>query len=136
MTETARTGPPANTRSVTELIDDATAQISRLIRDELQLARLEMRQKGKRFGRGAGLTGVAALLAFYGGAAVVAAAVLGLAELLPGWAAALIVAGALLTVAAILGLFGKKEVENAAPPIPREAIEGVHEDIEVIKDRR
>ncbi|WP_040779469.1 phage holin family protein [Nocardia pneumoniae] len=136
MTETARTGPPANTRSVTELIDDATAQISTLIRSELELARLEMRQKGKQFGRGAGLAGVAALLAFYGGAAVVAAAVLGLAELLPGWAAALIVAGALLTVAAVLGGFGKKEVEHAAPPIPREAVEGVQQDIEVIKDRR
>ncbi|WP_330230047.1 hypothetical protein OHA40_29205 [Nocardia sp. NBC_00508] len=38
MTETARTDPPASTRSVTELIDDATAQISRLIREERENA--------------------------------------------------------------------------------------------------
>ncbi|WP_280245211.1 phage holin family protein [Nocardia abscessus] len=136
MTETTQTRPPANSRSVTELVEDATAQLSRLIRDELQLARIEMRQKSKRFGRGAGLAGVAALLAFYGGAALIAAAVFGLAEVLPGWAAALIVAGALLVVAAILGLSGKKSVEQANPPIPQEAVESVREDIEVIKDRR
>jgi VIT1/CCC1 family predicted Fe2+/Mn2+ transporter len=136
MTDTTQIRPPANARSVTELVEDATAQVSRLIRDELQLARVEMREKGKRFGLGAGLAGVAALLAFYGGAALVAAAVLGLAEVLPGWASALIVAGALLVVAAVLGLSGKKSVEHAAPPIPREAVEGVREDIEVIKDRR
>ncbi|MBF6204264.1 MULTISPECIES: phage holin family protein [Nocardia] len=136
MTGTTPTRPPANSRSVAELVEDATAQLSRLIRDELQLARVEMRQKGKQFGRGAGLAGVAALLAFYGGAALVAAAVLGLTELLPGWASALIVAGALLVVAAILGLSGKKSVETATPPIPQEAVEGVREDIEVIKDRR
>ncbi|MGK8522756.1 phage holin family protein [Nocardia asteroides] len=136
MTETTQTRPPAHSRSVAELVEDATAQLSRLIRDELQLARVEMRQKGKQFGRGAGLAGVAALLAFYGGAALVAAAVLGLTELLPGWASALIVAGALLAVAAVLGLSGKKSVETASPPIPREAVEGVREDIEVIKDRR
>ncbi|WP_280493976.1 phage holin family protein [Nocardia asiatica] len=135
MTETTHR-PPANARSVTELVEDATAQLSRLIRDELQLARIEMRQKSKRFGRGAGLAGVAALLAFYGGAALVAAAVLGLTEVVPSWAAALIVAGALLVVAAILGMSGKKSVEQATPPIPQEAVEGVREDIEVIKDRR
>ncbi|MBF6167220.1 phage holin family protein [Streptomyces gardneri] len=136
MTGTTPTRPPANSRSVAELVEDATAQLSRLIRDELQLARVEMRQKGKQFGRGAGLAGVAALLGLYGGAALVAAAVLGLTELLPGWASALIVAGALLVVAAILGLSGKKSVETATPPIPQEAVEGVREDIEVIKDRR
>ncbi|MGQ4616042.1 phage holin family protein [Nocardia sp. R7R-8] len=136
MTETTQVRPPANTRSVSELVEDATAQLSRLIRDELQLARVEMREKGRRFGLGAGLAGVAALLAFYGGAALVAAAVLGLTEVLPGWASALIVAGALLVIAAVLGLAGKKSVEDANPPFPREAVEGVREDIEVIKDRR
>ncbi|MGV9974441.1 phage holin family protein [Nocardia beijingensis] len=136
MTETTQVRPPANSRSVSELVEDATTQLSRLIRDELQLARVEMREKGKRFGLGAGLAGVAALLAFYGGAALVAAAVLGLTEVLPGWASALIVAGALLVVAAVLGRAGKKSVEEANPPIPREAVEGVREDIEVIKDRR
>ncbi|MBF6192476.1 phage holin family protein [Nocardia implantans] len=136
MTETTQVRPPANSRSVSELVEDATTQLSRLIRDELQLARVEMREKGKRFGLGAGLAGVAALLAFYGGAALVAAAVLGLTEVLPGWASALIVAGALLVVAAVLGLAGKKSVAEASPPIPREAVDGVREDIEVIKDRR
>ncbi|MET9028505.1 phage holin family protein [Nocardia sp. NPDC004168] len=136
MTGTTQVRPPTNARSVSELVEDATTQVSRLIRDELQLARVEMREKGKRFGFGAGLAGVAALLAFYGGAALVAAAVLGLTEVLPGWASALIVAGALLVVAAALGLAGKKSVEEANPPIPQEAVEGIREDIEVIKDRR
>ncbi|WP_280230151.1 phage holin family protein [Nocardia cyriacigeorgica] len=45
-----------------------------------------------------------------------AAAIMALALVLPGWAAALIVGGALLVVAAVLGLLGKKNVSEAAPP--------------------
>jgi membrane protein len=135
MTET-HAGPPAEARSVTELVNDATEQIARLVRDEIQLAGLEMQSKGKRFGRGASLAGVGAVLAWYGGAALVAAAVLGLATPLDGWAAALIVGAVLLIAAAVLVFAGKKDVQKAVPPVPQEAVAGVQHDIEAIKDGR
>ncbi|WP_378735855.1 phage holin family protein [Nocardia brasiliensis] len=135
MTET-RSGPPTETRSVAELVNDATEQMSRLIRDEIQLARLEVQKKGKLIGRGAGLAGVGALLGFYGGAALIAAAIFALAIPLPEWAAALIVGAALLVVGAVFALLGKKDVQEAVPPVPQEAAEGVKRDIETIKDGR
>ncbi|MBF6083217.1 phage holin family protein [Nocardia cyriacigeorgica] len=128
--------PSSQTRSISELVDDATTQLSRLVRDEIRLARIEMQDRTKGIATGVGLAGAAGVLAFYGGGALIAAAVLALALVLPGWAAALIVGGALLVVAAVLGLLGKKNVSEATPPIPREAVAGVREDLDVVKEWR
>ncbi|MFJ2666485.1 phage holin family protein [Nocardia fluminea] len=131
-----QTGPPTTSpsRSVAELVDDATQQITRLVRDEIALARVEMQGRTKGIARGAGIAGAGGLLAFYGGIALTAAAVLALALVLPNWAAALIVGAALVVIGAGLGLLGKKNVTEAAPPVPREAVRGVKEDIEIVKD--
>jgi len=125
--------PPADSRSVSQLVEDGTSQLSRLVRDEMQLARLEMQDKTKGVAKGAGMAGAAGALAFYGGAALVAAAILALALVLPGWAAALIVAAALFVTAAILALLGKKSVSSASPPVPQEAIKGVREDVDAVQ---
>ncbi|WP_048876724.1 phage holin family protein, partial [Saccharomonospora saliphila] len=83
-------------RSMAQLVNDLSAQTSRLVRDEMMIAVAEMKAKGKRVGLGAGLAGAGGLLAFYGTAVLIVAAVLALALVLPGWAAALIVGGALM----------------------------------------
>ncbi|NKX86361.1 phage holin family protein [Nocardia coubleae] len=130
-----QTGPPTqHTRSVTELVDDATKQITRLVRDELQLARVEMQDRTKGIARGAGIAGASGLVAFYGGIALTVAAIFALALVLPEWAAALIVGAALLVIGAILALVGKKNVSSAAPPVPQEAVHGIKDDIDTIKD--
>ncbi|MFF5032988.1 phage holin family protein [Nocardia salmonicida] len=126
------TGPPD--RSVAELVDDATQQITRLVRDEIALARVEMQDRTKGIARGVGIVGAGGLVAFYGGIALTAAAVFALALVLPNWAAALIVGAGLVVVGAGLGLLGKKNVTEAAPPVPREAMQSVKEDIEIVKD--
>lgn len=131
-----QTGPPSTeqTRSVTELVDDATRQITRLVRDEIQLGRIEMRDRTKGVARGAGIAGAGGLLAFYGGIALTFAAVFALAIVVPDWAAALIVGAGLLVIGAVLGLLGKKNVTDAAPPVPGETAESVKKDIETIRD--
>ncbi|MEV5889231.1 phage holin family protein [Nonomuraea fuscirosea] len=118
-----------------KLVNDLSEQVSRLVKDELRLARLELAEKGKRAGFGAGLFGAAGVAAFFGGATLVAAVVMLLALVLPGWAAAAIVAAVLFIAAALLGLFGKNEVEQAKPPVPREAIASVKADIDMVKER-
>ena len=90
----------------------ATEQVSRLVRDELALARAELTQKGKHAGIGIGLFGGGGALAFFGLGALVATAILLLDLVLPAWAAALIVAVALFLVAGILALVGKKQVSR------------------------
>ncbi|TYB68798.1 phage holin family protein [Nonomuraea sp. PA05] len=118
-----------------KLVNDLSEQVTRLVKDELRLARMELTEKGKRAGFGAGLFGAAGMAAFFGGAALVAAVVMLLALVLPGWAAAAIVAGVLFIASAVLGLFGKNEVKRATPPVPEETIASVKADIDMVKER-
>jgi uncharacterized membrane protein YqjE len=118
-----------------ELARQLPEQISRLVREELRLAQLEMTQKGKRAGIGAGMLGGGGVIALYGVAAVLAAAILALTLVLPAWASALIVGGALLVVAAALAGLGRKRVQQAMPPVPQQAQASVEADAEEIKER-
>ena len=99
-----------------DLCKGPVEQVSTLVRQELQLARLEMQEKGKRAGMGA--FGGAGVMALYGGAALLAAIVLLIATSLEPWIAALIVAAALFLIAGVLALSGKKQVEQVTPPPP------------------
>lgn len=119
------------------LVHDLTQQVPQLIRSEIRLAQAELTEKGKRAGLGVGMFSAAGLLAFLGLCCVVTTAILALALVLPGWLSALIVAVVLLCGAGIVALVGKKEINQATPPAPEHAIEGVKEDIAVVKgDRR
>ena len=124
---------PVKDASTGELIGQLTEQLSRLVRDEARLAQVEVTQKAKRLGIGAGLFGGAGLMAFFGLAALLSAAVLALALVMPAWLAALIVAVVLFAVAGVLALVGKKDVAQASPPLPTQAIAGVQADIATVK---
>lgn len=124
----------ADDRSVAQLVSDASEQLSRLVRDEMRLAAAELKQKGKRAGTGAGLFGGAGVLAFYGGAALIASAILALSLVLAPWLAALLVGAVLLLIAAVAGLAGKKQVQRAAPPVPQQAVASVRSDIAAVKE--
>jgi uncharacterized membrane protein YqjE len=115
------------------LVHDLTQQLPQLIRSEMRLAQAEMTEKGKRAGLGIGMFSAAGLLAFFGIGCVITTAILALAHAVPDWLAALIVAVVLFAVAAVAALVGKKEVQQATPPAPEHAIEGVKEDIAVVK---
>ncbi|GAA0369064.1 phage holin family protein [Microbispora corallina] len=121
------------TLSTGELVRRLSEDVSRLVRDELRLARLEMTEKGKRAGVGAGLLGGAGVLALFGGGALVAAVIMALARVLPGWASAAIVGGALLVLAGVVGLVGKQQVTQATPPMPDEAMRSIRADIDAVK---
>jgi hypothetical protein len=121
--------------STADLVREAAGQISRLVRDELALAKTEMAEKGKRAGLGAGFLGGGGIVALYGVAALLAAAVMGLAEAMPGWLAALIVAVVLFAVAAVMALVGRSQVRRAGSPVPRETVRNVREDIGEITER-
>jgi large-conductance mechanosensitive channel len=127
--------PNADDRPIGELVQELSQQTATLVRQELQMAQLEMKEKGKRAGIGAGLFGGAGGLAFYGLGALLAAIVLGLATFLEPWIAALIVAVVLFAVAGALALTGKKQVEQATPPAPERAIESTKRDVEEIKGK-
>jgi membrane protein len=118
-----------------ELVQDLSRQTSTLIRQEMRLAQTELTEKGRHAGKGAGMFGGAGLVALYGVGALIAAAILGLATVLEPWIAAAAIGAGLLLVAGILALTGKKELEEAGPPKPEQAIDSVQLDIETVKAR-
>ncbi|GLW89224.1 phage holin family protein [Actinokineospora globicatena] len=120
--------------STGELVGKLSEQVSRLLRDELALAKAELKDKGKQAGIGAALGGTAGVLVWFAVATFVAAAVAGLATALPVWAAALIVAGVLLLVAGVLAAVAANRVKHATPPIPEQAIKSTRQDVATVKE--
>ena len=119
--------------SAAELVKQVTEQTQRLVRQELALARLEISEKAKHAGMGAGMLGGAAFVALFGVGTLVAMAVLLLATALEPWLAALIVGAALLAIAGVLALAGKGQLSRAAPPAPEQTIENVKADVEEVR---
>jgi Flp pilus assembly protein TadB len=126
---------PATDSSVGELMSQLSSQTSRLIRDEMRLAQKEFQESAKHAGIGAGLFSVAGLLAFFGLATFIAAAIAGLSVVMSVWAAALIVGVVLFIAAGIAALVGRGQAQEATPATPR-TVETVKADIQELKDAR
>ncbi len=118
-----------------DLVQELSQQTAALVRQELRLAQVEMQEKGKRVGIGAGMFGGAGLVALYGVGALIAAVILLIGTALEPWLAALIVAVVLFAVAGVVALLGRKQVERATPPKPERAIDSVQRDVEHVKER-
>ncbi|MGH3455607.1 MAG: phage holin family protein [Nocardioidaceae bacterium] len=126
---------PSSTKdaSLGQLTGELSQQVSRLVRDEIRLAQAEMKDKGKRFGSGAGLMGAGGLIALFGIGCLVATAVIALDLAIAAWLSALIVGVVLLIVASVVAATGRSRMRRATPPMPREAMESTKEDIEALK---
>ncbi|MGN9768459.1 phage holin family protein [Micromonospora sp. SD12] len=124
---------PREDVTVAELVQRATDQITRLVREELALARAELTAKGRHAGSGAAMVGGAGGLALFGTGTLVAALVLVLAEFMPAWVAALVVAVALFAMAGLLALFGKKQVKQTMPVKPEATLHSVRADAESVR---
>jgi uncharacterized membrane protein YqjE len=121
-------------RPAGELVKDLSTQVSTLVRQELELAKVELTEKGKQAGIGAGMFGGAGLFALYGVGALVATAILALATAVDGWLAALIVAVVLFALAGVLALFCKARTKRAVPPMPEQTVETLKEDVRYTKE--
>jgi uncharacterized membrane protein YqjE len=131
MTDThTRNAPEASTA---QLVSQMSEQVSTLVRDELALARVEMVEKGKRAGVGAGLFGGAGVLAMYGVGALLVTIGAALATVWPIWLAALVVTVVVFAVAAVAALIGKKQVQQAVPPAPTAAVDSSKRDVAAVK---
>ncbi|GGV28646.1 membrane protein [Streptomyces filipinensis] len=133
----AGSGPSADRldqEPVGELVQRASQQLTELVRGELRLAQAEMKEKGKRYGKGGGLFGGAGVVGFLMAQALVATVIAALAVALPVWAAGLIVTAVLGMIAAVMVMSGKKQVDQAAPPTPEQTVENVKADVAEIKE--
>ena len=120
-------------RSVKELIEGLSEQTQALARKEVELAKAEVTEKGKRLGMGAGAFGAAGIIGLFAVGALTAALVLLLATAMETWVAALIVAVAYAAIAGIAALIGRGQVERGVPPAPELAIDSTKEDVATVK---
>jgi uncharacterized membrane protein YqjE len=122
-------------RPTSELLKQLSDQTTTLVRQEIELAKLELQEKGKKAGIGAGMFGGAGVLGLYAVGALTATIILALATFLPGWVAALIVTVVYGAIAGVLALRGKAKVKEATPPLPEQAVDTTKEDVRWVKTR-
>lgn len=122
-------------RPVGELLRELSDQTTTLVRQEIDLAKAELAEKGKTAGTGAGMFGGAGLIGILALASLTACFIGALDTAMPFWLAALIVAAVYGAVAGVLALSGKKKVQEATPPAPEQTIESVKEDVQWAKSQ-
>jgi hypothetical protein len=121
-------------RSIAELLKQLSQETATLVRQEMELAKAEVAQKGKKAGVGA---------VFFGGAGAIGLATLGaftaflilvLNTFMDAWLAALIVTVVYGAITAVLVMRGKEKVQEAVPPVPEQTVDTIKEDIEWAKN--
>jgi hypothetical protein len=130
-----RGDPRLDDLPIAELLKRLSEQTSNLVRQELDLAKAELTVKGKRLGAGAGMFGGAGLFGVYAFGALTACIILALSLAMAAWLAALIVTVVYAAIAGVLALTGKKQVQEATPPLPEQTVDSVKEDVQWTKER-
>lgn len=117
-----------------ELMKQLASETSTLVRQELDLAKAEMAEKGKQAGKGAGLLGAGTIVGLLALGALTAFLIALIQTAVDHtWLAALIVTLIYAAIAGVLALTGKKEVQEATPPVPEQTVQTVKEDVEWAK---
>ena len=120
-------------RTIGTIIKDLTADISMLIRSEIALLKLELKDAAAKLGGGAAMMAAAIFLALIGMAFLFVTITLGMVALgLPPWLSSLIVTVVLFVAAGILVMMGKKKLAGVNF-VPSESIEHIKTDIDTLK---
>jgi uncharacterized membrane protein YqjE len=119
--------------SASDLVKQLSEQTSRLVRQEMELAKVELSEKGKQAGIGAGLFGGAGVFGLYALGALTATIIAALSLAMETWLAALIVTVLWAAVAGVMALVGKGRLDKGTPPIPEQSVESVKEDVQWTK---
>jgi uncharacterized membrane protein YqjE len=134
-TEGNNHAPELRERPIGELLKQLSEETTTLVRQELDLAKAEVAQKGQQAGKGAGMFGGAGIIGFLALAAFTAALIMLIDKATPNWVAALIVTVVYAAIAGLLALQGRNKVKEAVPPVPQQAAESVKEDVQWAKTR-
>jgi uncharacterized membrane protein YqjE len=120
-------------RPIGELLKELANETTTLVRQELDLAKAEMREKAGKAGPGFGMWGAAGVTALLALGSLTAFVILALDGAMPNWLAALIVGLVYAAIAGVLYVRGKHRVEEAGSPVPEKTIETVKEDVQWAK---
>lgn len=120
-------------RPIGELLRELANETTTLVRQELDLAKAEMREKAGKAGPGFGMWGAAGVTGLLALGSLTAFLILALDGAMPNWLAALIVGLVYSAIAGVLYVRGKHRVEEAGSPVPEKTIETVKEDVQWAK---
>jgi len=126
-------GPQHADGSVGSLVAQLSEQVSRLVRDELELAELEAKHRGKRLGASFGALGAAGGLAFFGACCFATGAILALAMIMRPWAAALLVGAGFMIVSGMVGTPGLLGMRFGSRGIGKESVQSLKADVAAVR---
>ena len=128
-------GPPdVEGRSVGELLGEVTEDLSKLMRQEVALAKVELKEEATKAGKAGGLLGGAGAVGYLVLVFLSLALMFALDEVMPmGWAA-LLTAAILGVIAAILFVVGRNKFKQVNPK-PEQTVETLKEDVQWAKNR-
>lgn len=120
--------------SILDVVKVFARLLPKQLKDEAQLAKLELTEKAKTLGKGAAFVVVGLVFLLLATIALVGAAIAGLSQIMPAWLAALLLAVLFLIVLAVAALIGVSTIKKALPLVPRKAVFGVKYDLGVVKE--
>lgn len=126
-------GRDGDKKTVFSLIGELPGIITTLIRDEIEQLKRELITRVKAIGIGAAFFVVAAVLLYFAAFPLMAAIVIGLGQALPYWLSALILGVLLLIIAAVFVLIGVSRLKKGVPPVPKESVDSVKDDVKAFK---
>ena len=133
-------------RSTVQLVKDLTHQASTLVHQEaeliklelvenVELAKAEMADKGKKAGLAVGALAAAKLAGMLALGTLTSFLILVLDGVMPNWAAALCVTLLWALVALPLAVYGRNKFQDVGTPVPEKTLESVKEDVAWLKDQ-
>lgn len=125
---------PQTQRTVADVLQDIVANIQQIIRDEFRLAKVELKEKGARASRPAGMLATGAALGFYALGFVLVAAMFALSIVMPHWLAALLIA-LFLGIAAVTLVSASIGDLKQIDPVPEKTVQTVKENVQWVKEQ-
>ena len=119
--------------SIGELIGNISDDLSQLFRQEVELAKVELKQEAAKAGKAAGMLGGAGFAGYLAVVLLSFAAVFGLANVMDAGWAALIIAVVWAIVGGVLYATGSKQLKTV-DPTPRRTVDTLKEDAKWLKN--
>ena len=125
---------PQLQRKVSDVLRDIAANIQQIIRSEVVLAKVEVKETAQKASKPAAVLAAGTLLGLYGLGFLLLAAVYGLSLVMAPWLAALVVGAVLATVGGILVAKSRTALKQIKP-VPTKTVQTVRENVQWAKDR-
>jgi hypothetical protein len=125
--------PESGDTSIGELIGNISNDLSQLFRQEVELAKAEVKEEAAKAGKAAGMLGGAGFAGYLAVVLLSFALVFGLANVMDAGWAALIVAAIWGIIGAVLYSVGRKKLKTV-DPMPHRTVDTIKEDAQWLKN--